>query len=54
LRMNLETADTIKGFLHIRVPEYNLNLNLNLEIRLDEENAFSKLFWLMGFIRVQA
>lgn len=53
LRMNLESADKIKGFLHIRVPEYNLNLNLNLEIRLDEENAFSKLFWLMGLIRVQ-
>jgi hypothetical protein len=53
LRMNLESADRIKGFLHIRIPEYNLNLNLNLEVRLDEENAFSKLFWLMGLLKVE-
>ncbi len=53
LRLTLESSDTIKGFLHIRIPEYNLNLNLNLEVRIDEENGFSKLLSIMGLIRVK-
>ena len=39
LKADLVESDKMKAFLHISIPDYNLDLNLNMEIRLDE-NAF--------------
>ena len=50
LKMNLAEADKIKAFLHIYLPDYNLDLNLNLEIRIDEKNAFGKIAELMELL----
>lgn len=48
LTAQLAGSDTLKVFLHILVPEYNLNLNLNIKIRLDKENAFLELADILG------
>ena len=53
LTADLAEPDKMKVFLHILVPDYNLDLNVNLEIRLDEKNAFSRLFQLMGLMKGQ-
>lgn len=40
----------MKVFLHMRIPDYNLNLNLNMQIRTDEENFFQALpGWMRTF-----
>jgi hypothetical protein len=52
LKAQLVSTDKIKVFLHILVPDYNLNLNLNLEIRVDEKNAFGELARIMGLVRI--
>ena len=53
LNVRLLDSDTVIGLFQIQVPEYNINLNLNLTVKLDEKNAFSQLFDLMGLIKVQ-
>lgn len=53
LTAQLENDDQVKMLLRILVPDYNLNLNLNLLIKVDEKNAFSKLFELMGILQGQ-
>ena len=55
LRATLASADTLKVFLHLLIPDYNLDLNLNLEIHIDKDNAFPELARLMGLLeRVKA
>lgn len=53
LNVRLLESDTLIGLFQIQIPEYNLNLNLNLTVKLDEKNAFTQLFDLMGLIKVQ-
>ena len=53
LNVRLLDSDTLIGLFQIQVPEYNINLNLNLTVKLDEKNAFSQLFDLMGLMKVQ-
>jgi hypothetical protein len=52
-KMDLVESDKMKVFLHLVVPDYNLDLNLNLEVRLDEKNAFIQLARLAGLMRIQ-
>ncbi len=52
LIVSLKESDKMKVFLHILVPDYNLNLNLNLEIRTDKKNAFLEIAQLFGLIEV--
>ncbi len=52
LLVSLKESDKMKVFLHILVPDYNLNLNLNLEIRTDKKNAFLEIAQLFGLIEV--
>lgn len=52
LKATVISTDKIKVFLHILVPDYNLDLNLNLEIRVDEKNAFGELARIMGLVRI--
>lgn len=54
LQAELVDSDRMKTFLHIAVPDYNLNLNVNLEIRLDEKNAFQDLLQLAGIVSGRA
>ncbi len=51
LALKMEKSDQMKIFLHMRVPDYNLDLNLNIEIRIDEQNGFYRLTELMGLIK---
>jgi hypothetical protein len=51
LRLDLAESDRMKIFLHIAVPDYNLDLNLNIELRVDSENAFADVAGLVGLIR---
>lgn len=53
LTVRLLESDTLIGLFHIQVPEYNLNLNLNLTVKLDEKNAFSQLFDVMGLLKLK-
>ncbi|HXV27659.1 MAG TPA: hypothetical protein VD913_01705 [bacterium] len=53
LEINVPRSDRIKVFLHILVPDYNLNLNLNMEIRVDDKEVLTELFQIMGIIRVK-
>ncbi len=54
LELGIAASGTVKGFLHIYVPEYNINLNVNLEVRLDQENALMELFKTMGLLKIKA
>jgi len=51
--VELVNPETMKIFLHILVPEYNLNLNLNMEVRTDRENAFLDIAQWMGFVEIK-
>lgn len=51
LRMELASANSMKVFLHISVPEYNVELNINLEIRIDETSSFAELAEVMGLLK---
>lgn len=51
LFIRLLDAETLVGLFRIQIPEYNLNLNLNLTVKMDEKNAFSQLFDIMGLVR---
>ncbi len=53
LSAKLENDDQVKMLLRILIPDYNLNLNLNLLVKVDEKNAFLKLFELMGILQEQ-
>lgn len=53
LTAQLENDDQVKMLLRIMVPDYNLNLNLTLLVKVDEKNAFLKLFQLLGVIQGQ-
>jgi len=50
LALSWKDSDRIKIFLHILVPDYNLDLNVNTEIRMDEKNSFSELAEIFGLI----
>ncbi len=54
LEARLESADTLRAVFRILIPEYNLNLNLKMMIKLDEKNAFMKLFQLLGLLQAKA
>ena len=49
----LENDDQVKMLLRIMIPDYNLKLNLTLLVKVDEKNAFLKLFQLLGIIQGQ-
>jgi hypothetical protein len=53
LNMEITGPAEFKVFLHILVPEYNLNLNINFKIRTDRENAFLELAQLLGLVEVK-
>lgn len=52
LMVSLKESDKMKVFLHIMIPDYNVNLNLNLEIRADKKNAFMEIAQLLGLFEV--
>ena len=54
LEIHSVESDRVKLFLHVMVPEYNLDLNLNLEIRVDEKNALPELAALFGLLQTKA
>ncbi len=54
LEATLKNADTVKAVFRIMVPEYNLNLNLKMTVKVDEKNAFMKLFQLLGLLQAKA
>ena len=51
LTIKMEKSDQMKIFLHMKVPDYNLNLNLNVEVRIDDQNGFYRLTELMGLMK---
>jgi len=51
-QVHLIQSDQIKVFLHILVPDYNLNLNLKVHIRIDEKNALQELVKIMGIVKI--
>jgi len=51
LTAQLENDDQVKMLLRIMIPDYNLKLNLTLLVKVDEKNAFLKLFQLLGIIQ---
>ncbi len=53
LEGQLEEDERVKMLLRISIPDYNLNLNLNVLVRVDEKNAFLKLFQLLGILQTQ-
>lgn len=53
LTAQLENDDQVKMLLRIMIPDYNLKLNLTLLVKVDEKNAFLKLFQLLGIIQGQ-
>ncbi len=53
LTAQLENDDQVKMLLRILIPDYNLKLNLTLLVKVDEKNAFLKLFQLLGIIQGQ-
>ncbi|HTL47537.1 MAG TPA: hypothetical protein VL688_05685 [Verrucomicrobiae bacterium] len=50
--MNLETPDHMKLFLHILVPEYNMDLNINMQVHVDKKNSFFQIAQMLGLIQV--
>lgn len=54
IRAELGGKDSLKIFLNMKVPEYNLNLNLNLTIRVEDNEAFFRLAELMGLVKVES
>lgn len=50
-RVDLSRADRMKLFLHMAIPDYNLDINLNLEIRVEEADTFSKIVQLMAHVK---
>lgn len=53
VKLELAESEPMKIFLHIGIPDYNLNLNVNLEVRLDEKNALQDLIRLVGLLELQ-
>jgi len=53
LTAQLAQDDQVKMLLRIMIPDYNLKLNLTLLVKVDEKNAFLKLFQLLGIIQGQ-
>ncbi len=51
LRVEIPKPHQMKIFLHIRIPDYNVELNINFEIRIEEELSLMELSQLMGFVR---
>ena len=53
LQVDIARADRIKVFLHILIPDYNLNLNLNMEVRVDDKEVLRELLQIMGVIKIR-
>ncbi len=53
LQVDIARADRIKVFLHILIPDYNLNLNLNMEVRVDDKEVLRELLQIMGIIKIK-
>lgn len=53
LRLELPKPQQMKIFLHIRIPDYNVELNLNFDIRLEENLSFSELAEAFGILKVK-
>lgn len=51
--MHLIESDKIKVFLHIAVPEYNLDLNVKMDIRLDAKQALMQVAQILGLVRIK-
>lgn len=51
LKIEMAQLDQMKIFLHMQIPDYNLNLNLNIDVRIDEKNGFFQLAQLMGLVK---
>ncbi len=41
----------LTAFLHLNIPEYNVNVNLTVELRVDAENIVTELLKLWGLFR---
>ena len=54
LNIGLISPQEMKIFLHILIPEYNLDLNINVQVRVDKNNAFLELAQLMGLAQIKA
>ncbi len=53
LRIDIARSDRIKVFLHILVPDYNLNLNLNMEIRVSDKEVLKELLQIIGVVQIK-
>ncbi len=53
MKMSLVSPEVIKAFVHVLIPDYNLNLNLNAEIRLEEGSSFLELSRALGLVEVK-
>ncbi len=53
LQVNIARSDRIKVFLHILIPDYNLNLNLNMEVRVDDKEVLRELLQIIGIIKIR-
>lgn len=51
LLMEMKESDPMKFFVHVWVPDYNLNLNVDLKVRLDVKDAFLQLADLLGALK---
>ena len=49
--MEMKDSDPMKFFVHVWVPDYNLNLNVDLKVRLDVKDAFLQLADLLGALK---
>ncbi|MFA7255287.1 MAG: hypothetical protein WC133_04220 [Candidatus Omnitrophota bacterium] len=53
LKVSLLQGDSMKIFLQIFIPAYNLKLTLNSQIKTDQKDAFSQIARIMGLIEVK-
>ena len=51
VKASLPATDRLEIFLHISVPEYNLDLNARLEIHVDERDILKQCVRLIGLVR---
>lgn len=50
LRLDETGPDSMKIFLHMLIPDYNLHLNLKIEVRVDEKDILAQLVRLAGLV----
>jgi hypothetical protein len=52
MQLALPEPGKMKIFLHILIPDYNVELNLNFEIHLEEKMSLSEIAQILGIVKV--